>query len=215
MVAVSAHSGCGKWSLPSESGPGEWMPEIKGIELCVNGYHACREQDLVTWLGPAIYELEYDPACEYIEGDDKVVCGRARLVRKLDTWNERTARLFACDCAESVVRLCGNDGRPREAIRVARLFADGKATKHELKAAGVSAALSAEDARIAACAAGYTDGYTAGDAAEAAASATNTCAGTGAFQSTLWSAWATKSAARAVMDEHANNLFAYLRGEKC
>ena len=39
----------------------------------------------------------------------------ARLTRRCDGWTERTAREFACDCAERVVHLC-DDPRPREEI---------------------------------------------------------------------------------------------------
>ena len=80
------------------------MPAIEGeIVPCENGYHLCRRRDLVTWLGPAIYLAEYSG--EVVEVDDKIVVRRARLVRKLDTWNDRTARQFACDCAERVLHI--------------------------------------------------------------------------------------------------------------
>ena len=54
-------------------------------------------------------------------------------------WNDRTMRLFACDCAEHVIHICEKDfpdeKRPRQAIEVARRFARGEATKEELAAA--------------------------------------------------------------------------------
>ena len=55
------NGGKGKWHLPQGDKPGKWMPVIKGdLEPCKNGYHLCRKQDLVHWLGEAIYEAEYD-----------------------------------------------------------------------------------------------------------------------------------------------------------
>jgi len=56
---------------------------------------------------------------------------------------DRLARLFACDCAESVLHIYEKefpeDKRPRESIRVARAFAVGEATRDELAAARAAA----------------------------------------------------------------------------
>ena len=56
---------------------------------------------------------------------------------------DKLARLFACDCAERVLPLFEKeypeDKRPRKAIKVARLFAEGKATTQELAAARAAA----------------------------------------------------------------------------
>jgi hypothetical protein len=76
-------------------------------------------------------------------GDTKTVVREARLLRRVPTWNERTARLFACDCAERVLplyeRAVPGDTRPRESIAVARRFAAGAATPEELTAAWAAA----------------------------------------------------------------------------
>jgi len=133
------NGGKGKWHLPKGNKPGRWMPEIEGeLELCENGYHICRREDLVNWLDEAIFEVEFKG--EIIEGDGKCVVRKARLVRKLDTWNEKTARLFAADCAERVLpifeREYPDDDRPRKAIQAARDFVDGKISRDELYAAG-------------------------------------------------------------------------------
>ena len=144
------HGGSGIWALPQDGQPGEWMPPVDGdLVPCENGYHLCREQDLLEWLGPAIFEVEYRG--DRIDADNKVVVREARLIRRLDTWNDRTARLFACDCAESVLpiieRTDPKETRPREAIEVARLFANGKAGGVELAAARAAAG---DAARVAA-----------------------------------------------------------------
>ena len=128
------HGGTGLWSLPQNGEPGEWMPPIEGkLVPCSNGYHLCREQDLLRWLGPTIWAAEYRG--ERIDDDEKAVVREARLVHQYTNWNERTARLFACDCAERVVHLCGDDDRPRNAIEVARRYANGEATDNELASA--------------------------------------------------------------------------------
>jgi hypothetical protein len=130
------------WSLPvqNEDGtwtPGEWMPEVQGnLELCANGYHLTDTDHLLDWLNATIYEAE--PSEELIEGDDKIVCRSVRLLRKMH-WDDRVARLFACDCAERVLpiyeRDYPDDKRPRHVIEVARLFAEGKTSDRELDAA--------------------------------------------------------------------------------
>ena len=63
---------------------------------------------------------------------------------------DKIARLFACDCAESVLpifeRERPDDNRPREAIRIARLFAYGEATGEQRAAGGGAARAGARDA---------------------------------------------------------------------
>ena len=134
----------GYWHLPKR-GPGEWMPVVKDLEMCESGYHLCRRKDLVGWLGPEIYEAE--GRGKKLVGDDEVVFQQARLIRKLDTWNDRTARLFTCDCAERIVHLVG-DERSVEAIKVARRYANGEATDKE-RAVAQDAARAARVARAA------------------------------------------------------------------
>ena len=90
------HGGSGKWFAR------KWMPPIADIKPWVRGYHLCREKDLLGWLGPEIWEAEYRG--ERIDQADKIVVSEARLVRRLP-WDERTARLFAADCAEQVLHL--------------------------------------------------------------------------------------------------------------
>ena len=128
----SFHGGSGKWFLPQGDEPGEWMPRIADLVPCKRGYHVLKPEMLIHWLGPAIFEVEVRGA-EVWEGDKGAV-EQARLIRRLERWNDQTARLFACDCAESVVHLV-KDERSVNAIRVARRFAFGLASKEELAAA--------------------------------------------------------------------------------
>src|SRR5579885_365202 len=105
---------------------------LKTFGRGVRGYHILKPEHLLYWLGPAIFEVEARGSV--IWQDDKGVAEQARLVRRLDTWNKQTARLFACDRAEAVVHLT-KDKRCDDAIRIARRFAFGLATKEELAAA--------------------------------------------------------------------------------
>ena len=56
---------------------------------------------------------------------------------------DKIARLFACDCTERTLPIFEKkypkDKRPRQAIEVARKFANGEATQKELAAAGDAA----------------------------------------------------------------------------
>ena len=180
---VACNGGSGKWNLPKNGEPGEWMPKIEKIKPCVKGYHLCREDDLLEWLNEEIYEAE--GRGRSIRNGSKDVFPEARLLRKLDSWNEKTARLFAADCAERVLfifeRIHPNDDRPRTAIQAARDFANGKTDRCSGAAAGDAgdAAGDAGDAawaaRAAACAAGDAGAvWAAARAAACAAGATGT-----------------------------------------
>jgi len=106
--------------------------------------HVCKDgSQLLRWIDAEVWEAEYDDAKLVIDHGDKLAVQRARVIRKLDTWNDRTARLFACDCAEMALPFFEkdypNDTRPRQCIDTARLFADGKASSEELAAASDAA----------------------------------------------------------------------------
>jgi len=76
------------------------------------------------------------------------------LVLEMNWLDDRALRLFACDCAERVLPIYEkeypDDDRPRKAIAVARLYADGKATQEELDAARAAAEAADRDATAAA-----------------------------------------------------------------
>ena len=157
----ACHGGSGKWHLPKGKRPGKWMPKLTDITPCQRGYHLVTLEQLPQWLGATIWVAE--GRGEHIKESDKHVFSQARLLYKVDAWNGRTARIFACDCAERVLpifeREYPNEKAPRNAIETARRFADGKATSDELAAARDAA----RDA------AGAAAGAAAGDAAWAAA----------------------------------------------
>ena len=146
-----------------------WTPGVKvcahdrgPLVACHNGIHLCRPEDLLHWLNEVICPVTRRSGERIIEVD-KVVVRWAVIGEPLPTWNDRTARLFACDCAEWVLCLIENpDPRSIDAVRVSRLFAVGKATAVEL-----AAARAAGDA---AWAAAWDAAWDAGDTARAAAS---------------------------------------------
>jgi len=211
------HGGSGVWSLPHDGIPGEWMPRIEMIVPCESGYHVCTKDQLVVWLGPRIHEVE--TRGDVLTLEDKCVAHEARLLRRLDTWTERTARLFACACAErALTRIAYPDPRSVEAVRVARLYADGGASQKELAAAGVAAG----------AAAGVAAWAAAGAAARAAAWDAAWAAAWAAARAAAWDAEraaardAARAAARAAAWAAAGDaeriwqtarLMEYLRGE--
>ena len=121
---------------------GKWMPEIEGdLVACKNGYHLCAGySQLLEWLGPNIYIAEWRG--DKIDAGDKIVVRQARIVKQLKTWNKRTKRLFAADCAERVLhiyeRYYPGDSRVRDVIEISRKVARG-----ELPASGLTAAATA------------------------------------------------------------------------
>ena len=109
-----------------------------GIELCVRGYHSSP-----TWYDA----LSYTPgnmACmvevsKPIKQDrDKQVSHTRKLLACRNA--EKALRAWACDCAERALRKAGvEDKRPWKAIRVARAYNEGKASKKDLDAARAAA----------------------------------------------------------------------------
>jgi hypothetical protein len=163
--------------LPQGNKPGKWLPIVNDLVECASGYHACIIGDAVKWLEAICVEVEFKK--EPIKADDKVLGNQMRIVRVIKSWNEQSARLFACDCAEHVLpifeKVSPGDNRPRKAVEMARLFAEGRVTKEELAAAGEAAwaaraagAAAGEAARAAGAAAGEA-AWAAGAAGEAAA----------------------------------------------
>jgi len=106
--------------------------------------------------------LAWDPCERYTEESLKKMMGRKKSVSLIEilaadisdedaVWaackamSDRQRRHFACDCAESVLHP-SNDPRSSEAVRVARLYADGRATEDELDAARDAARAAARTA---------------------------------------------------------------------
>lgn len=171
----SCNGGTGRWT------PGRWRSVRGDLVACKRGLHLTDAAHLPLWLGPVIWEAETDG--DLIDAGDKWVARKARIVRRVEAWDERTARLFAADCAAHVLPIWEaerpDDDRPRRAIETARRYANGEATGDELTAAQAAAwdaafAAAEAAARAAARAAAWDDAraaawYAAWAAAEAAA----------------------------------------------
>jgi hypothetical protein len=84
------------WPLPDDGGPGAWVEAP--VVPCRSGIHACRDADLPLWLGRELYEVELDG--EIVEERTKVIAPRARLLRRIDAWDDATRDAFTRDCAD-------------------------------------------------------------------------------------------------------------------
>jgi len=119
-----------------------WTKHLDPAQLreCAHGYHYCQGTDVLEWLAEGLLcEVKPCPKHEPLRGDGKSMTCRLRIVHTYRL-NARLLRLFACDCAERAlrrVRRAGREPDPRswEAVKVARRFADGKATAKQLDAA--------------------------------------------------------------------------------
>jgi hypothetical protein len=142
------------WPRPAPHHPAEWTPLIEyslPLEMCERGYHVLTQDQLLgSYMQAELWRVEV--AGEIVRGVDKLIVRQARLAERIETWNARNARLFACDCAERVLplfeKLFPSDHHPRQAIECARRFAKGKATLWELSAARAFAARTASMASI-------------------------------------------------------------------
>ena len=135
--------------LPDGDKPGTWLPEVERLELCESGYHACTANHLLDWCDAQLWEIEYKHEPEH--HDDKVNGSCIRFMRKVDTWNYRTVRLFSVWCAREALKLVDNpDQRSVTACDVAERYANGEATEKELYAARAAARDAAWDAARAA-----------------------------------------------------------------
>jgi len=115
------------------------------LVLCVRGYHSSP-----TWLDALFYApgamaciVEVSKPTQ--KDDNKQVSRKRKLITAKDA--SRELRLFACDCAERALKRAKMEGeRSWDAIRVARLYAEGKASDKELAAAKNAAWDAARDA---------------------------------------------------------------------
>ena len=101
---------------------------VMSFNPCYNREHVKNLFGGKKWMMP-LTVLKLDT----VSAEDKIW-----LLCRNEFVSEQNLRLFACDCAERVLPIfekeCPEDNRPRKAIEVARLFADGEATHEELDA---------------------------------------------------------------------------------
>lgn len=89
-----------RWPLP-DGGPGAWVEA--DVEPCRSGIHACRLSDLPFWLGRELYEVELAGAV--VEEPTKVVGARARLLRRVEAWDDAERDAYTRMCADRAHQL--------------------------------------------------------------------------------------------------------------
>jgi hypothetical protein len=85
------------WPLPRHGSPGAWVLASGDAVLCHSAIHACRVDDLPWWLHDELWEAELDGTLA--TGRHKVMAPRARLVRRIEAWDDTCAQGFADACA--------------------------------------------------------------------------------------------------------------------
>ena len=172
----------GRWTKHLD--PGTLVP-------CRVGYHLARGPMVLQHLDTDLYLAESCPEHGLVELDGQLATCRTRLTR-VSAWDERTARLFAADCAEAVLlgeqaRGAEPDGRLWAAVAAARRHADGLVGDYELAVAEDGAQSAATRA-------------TAWAAARAAAKAAAGAAAGAAIGVAAWAATAARDAAQSATD---------------
>ncbi|MBF0628956.1 MAG: hypothetical protein HQL91_12130 [Magnetococcales bacterium] len=115
---LCCHGGVGQWKLD-----GSWMLPVYGrLAPCVRGYHLCRAEDLVEWIGPVIWTAE-GRGLSFLSPQYHIF-QEARVIQCLDRWTPAMARGFAVVCAERVLPMIAavlpGDRRVTDALELAR-----------------------------------------------------------------------------------------------
>jgi hypothetical protein len=99
-----------RWQLPNGE-PGEWVHAA--VEPCRSGIHACRASDLPFWVGRTLYEIELGG--EVVEQRTKVVASRARLLRRVEAWDDELRETYTRMCADRAHELALGESPALEA----------------------------------------------------------------------------------------------------
>jgi hypothetical protein len=103
---TSVFTGFG-WPLPN-GGPGAWVEA--NVEPCRSGIHACRPEHLPLWAGQILYEAELDR--DIVEERTKVIASRARLTRRIETWDGPMRERYTRMCADRAHELASTASPP-------------------------------------------------------------------------------------------------------
>ena len=171
---------------------------IKGkLVMCGHGYHSSPSWYDALGYAPGNMACIVEVSGKILKDTDKQVSSKRKLIAAIDA--EKVLRTWACDCAERALKKANvKDKRSWNAIKVARLYNEGKATKQELAAAR-GAARDARDAARGAAWAAWDARGAARDASDAARDAARGAAWA-AYAAALATARANARAARAARD---------------
>lgn len=77
-----------------------WV-EAGDPDLCHDGVHGCRVEDLPYWLSDELWQIELGGTVR--EGPAKVVAQRGRLLSRVTAWTTATAREFGAACIGQIL----------------------------------------------------------------------------------------------------------------
>ena len=98
-----------RWPLPNGE-PGSWVDAP--VDPCRSGIHACRIADLPFWVGRVLYEVELEG--ELLDQPTKVVASRARLLRRVEAWDDEMRDTYTRMCADRGHELALGQSPPLE-----------------------------------------------------------------------------------------------------
>src|SRR6266542_1265283 len=78
------------WPVPGGGRPGRWV-RVKGdLIVCKHGIHACTFEQALDWLQTEAYVIELRE--RVTDEGDKLLARSGRLVRRLEEWDDASAR---------------------------------------------------------------------------------------------------------------------------
>jgi hypothetical protein len=84
-----------RWPLP-DGGPGPWVEAP--VQPCRSGIHACARENLPLWLGHVLFEIELGG--DIVAEPTKLVASRARLLRRIEAWDDKLRDAYTRMCAD-------------------------------------------------------------------------------------------------------------------
>ena len=96
-----------RWPVPN-GGPGAWVEAP--VVPCRSGIHACRLADMPFWVNEMLYEVELDG--EIVEEPTKVVASHARLLRRVEAWDDELRASYTRMCADRALELARSASPP-------------------------------------------------------------------------------------------------------
>jgi hypothetical protein len=137
--AIGPYSGFA-WPKPRGSRPGKWVHVDGDLDMCRRGIHACTFAQATRWLREECYVIELRDVVS--DDGEKLLARSGRLVRRVDSWDQRAMVRYAADCAAHVLpafeKKYPKDNRPRKAIQVARKWARSPSEKNAYAAAAAA-----------------------------------------------------------------------------
>jgi hypothetical protein len=83
----------------------EWVEAAGPLAPCRNGVHACRVEQLPTWIDEELWTIELDG--DRLESADLVVARRGRLLERVPGWNGDCWAEFADACSQRAQKAGG------------------------------------------------------------------------------------------------------------